>query len=166
MRLPIPQMDMMDYDVKFLAHCTAQIPVLATLWFNELGKQWIPNASIAKAIENYQTHTNIHQLPLTLVAFFRDKPIAMASLRENDGIRPDLTPWLGSVIVHPAYRRKKIGEQLINLIKHQARHMAYKKLYLFTLDLTIHQWYEKLGFSCIGTDKLYHHPVNVMEIVL
>lgn len=155
-----------ELEIKLLVDCKEHIPLLAELWFNELGKQWIPNTSVERAKQTYETHTNRNKLPLTYVALDENKPIAMASLRDNDGIRDDLTPWLGSLIVHPDYRRQGIGEILIELTKQHAKRLGYKKLYLFALDPTIPTWYTKLDFKEIGTDKLYHHPVTVMEINL
>nr|AIA18947.1 Acetyltransferase (GNAT) family [uncultured bacterium] len=151
------------YRVSYLADCAAHIPALAKMWFQELGQQWIPNASCAKAEKNLAAHLNQNTLPLTFVVFNENSPIAMASLRKEDGLQSDLTPWLGSLIVSPNFRLQKIGEGLVNLIEHEALKLGHQKLYLFTLDLTIHQWYERLGFACIGTDKLYHHPIRVME---
>lgn len=155
-----------DIQVQLLADCPHHIPELAQLWFNELGKQWIPNASVDRAKKTYTEHLNSQQLPLTFVAVADDEPIAMASLRDNDGIREDLTPWLGSLIVHPDFRRQGIGEMLIDMTKQQAKMMGHSKLYLFALDATIPDWYSRLGWKTIGSDKLYHHPVTVMEITI
>ncbi len=74
---------------------------------------------------------------MTLIAFLKGKPIGMASLRENDGIQPDLAPWLGSLVVAPAYRRRKIGEMLINIIKEKAKDFGYKKIYLLAFEPTM-----------------------------
>ena len=40
----------------------------------------------------------------------------MCSLRGNDGIRPDLTPWLGSLVVHPDYQKQGVGRRLIDAL--------------------------------------------------
>lgn len=156
----------LDLEIELLAHHPEHVPALAKLWFNELGKQWIPNSSVERAEQTYQEHLNSEDLPLTLVAIDGNNPIAMVSLRDNDGIREDLTPWLGSLIVHPDYRRIGVGEKLIDLTKHLARSMGYEKLYLFALDPALPDWYQRLGWKKIGMDKLYHHPVTVMEIEL
>lgn len=153
-------------EIKLLADCPQQIPQLAELWFKELGQEWIPGANIERAIQTYETHINTQALPLTFVATHQDEVIAMVSLRENDGIRKDLGPWLGGLIVHPQYRRKKIGETLIHITKQCAKAMDYSKLYLFALDPTLPTWYHRLGWRAIGMDKFYHHPVTVMEILV
>ena len=38
----------------------------------------------------------------TDVALDGDLTVGMCSLSESSGIRPDLTPWLGSLVVHPS----------------------------------------------------------------
>lgn len=154
----------LQLEIKLLADCSEYISTLSRLWFNELGKQRIPNASVAHAENMYQAHLNRDQLPLTFVALHQGKPIGMSSLRINDGIRPDLTPWLGSLIVHPEYRRQGVGEKLIDITKERAKTMRYEKLYLLALDPAIPNWYARLGWQYLGMDKLYHHPVTVMEI--
>lgn len=86
-------------EIKLLAECREHIPILAKLWYEEISRHWVPNASVDRAEQNLIKHSNLDVLPLTFVALSHDKPIGMASLRENDGIRPDLTPWLGSLVV-------------------------------------------------------------------
>jgi predicted N-acetyltransferase YhbS len=156
----------MKLDIKFklLVDCPECIPELSQLWFNELGQHWIPNANIECACKTYQEHLNSEDLPLTLVAIHEEKPIAMSSLRKNDGIREDLTPWLGSLIVNPKLRSQGLGERLIKITKHSAKIMGYDTLYLLALDPSIPNWYARLGWKRIGVDKLYHHPVTVMSI--
>ncbi len=49
--------------------------------------------------------------------------VGMVSLRNNDGIRRDLTPWLGSLVVNPAYRQRNVG----NTIKNREFHVHVKR---------------------------------------
>lgn len=157
---------MINVDIKFLADCPECIPELSQLWFDEIGKQWIPHSTNKAAEENFESHRNRVRLPLTLVAIHNGKPIGMCSLRQDDGIGDDLTPWLASLIVHPHYRGQGLGETLIEHVKQQAMTFGFDKLYLFALDANIPSWYERLGWKYIGLDKLYHHPVTVMGIEL
>lgn len=105
-------------------------------------------------------------MPLTLFALKDGKAVGMASLRENDGIRPDLAPWLGSLVVDPNYRQQKIGERLINAIKKQALIFGYNKLHLLAFDPSIPNWYARLDWKLIGNDQLFGHTVAVMDIEL
>jgi N-acetylglutamate synthase-like GNAT family acetyltransferase len=92
--------------------------------------------------------------------------LACASLRENDGIRPDLTPWLGSLVVDPKYQKQGIGKMLIDVTVRQAKELGFEKLYLFAFDPTIPEYYERLGWRKIGMDEFKSHPVTVMEVEL
>ncbi len=157
---------MKQFEIKLLADCQQHIPYLAKLWYEEISKHWAPNASLERAKENLKKHANHSELPITFVALENDHPIGMASLRENDGIQPERTPWLGSLVVDLAHRKEKIGEQLIDAVKKQALFLGYDKLYLLAFDPTIPSWYAKLGWQFIGEDHLFEHRVAVMEIEL
>lgn len=150
--------------INFLVDCQQYIPYLANLHYEQIGKIWVPNASIERVTENLIKHSNRDQLPLTLVATTNNEPVGMVSLRMNDGIQLQHTPWLASLVVDPAYRKQKIGEELIDATKKQASIFGYKMLYLLAFDKTIPSWYEKLGWESIGMDKLFNHPVTVMSI--
>ena len=80
------------------------VDLLAQIWHQVLRSIWVPDIPIE--------HLNDDSIPLTFVAFFNDKPVGMCSLRENDGIRPDLMPWLGSIVVAPDYQKQGIGEMI------------------------------------------------------
>lgn len=140
------------------------IPDLANIWRDVLGKIWLPDVPINKTIDNLKSHLNIDSLPLTYVAFEGKSPVGMCSLRENDGIRSDLMPWLGSLVVSAAHQNKGIGTKLIKVTIERAKEMGYSKLYLFAFDPTIPEYYSRLGWFVIGTDKFKGHHVTVMRI--
>lgn len=152
--------------IKLLSDCQQHIPYLAQLWFEEISQHWVLNASVERAYNLLLKHANSNALPMTFVACVNDKPVGMASLRENDGIRPDCTPWLGSLIVDPAFRQKGIGEQLIDVVKQQAKLLCHTRLYLLAFDPSIPAWYSRLGWLPMGTDQLFGHSVAVMSIKL
>lgn len=152
--------------IKLLAECREHIPALAQLWFDELGKIWIPQASVEKAVANLEEHVNLHTLPLTFVALDANTPIGMVSLRKDNGLGDALTPWLDSLIVDAKYRRRGVGEGLINIIKQCALHMGYARLYLFALDPKIPEWYKKLGWEEIDKNTFHLHPATLMAINL
>ena len=116
--------------------------------------------------ENLRNHLNIEQLPLTVVALDEVKPVGMCSLRVSDGIRPELTPWLGSLVVAPGHQKQGIARQLILRVKEEAQTLGFKNLYLFAFDPTIPEYYSRLGWRTIGMDEFKGHPVTVMEIIL
>ncbi len=142
------------------------IPRLAAIWHEVLGKIWVPDVPIERVIQKYDSHLNDTQLPITFVATDGEKPVGMCSLRENDGIRPDLTPWLGSLVVSPDYQKQGIAPLLIEASQQKAKDLGFKKIYLFAFDPTIPDYYSRLGWSVIGIDEFKGHAVTVMEFSL
>jgi N-acetylglutamate synthase-like GNAT family acetyltransferase len=140
------------------------IPQLANIWLEVLGKIWVPQVSFTDVVTRLKTHLNSQSLPLCIVAFDGEKPIGCAALRVTDGIRPELTPWLASLIVDPAYQRRNIGRLLIDAIKQKARYLGFETLYLLTFDATLPDFYERIGFKNIGADTLLGLPVTVMGL--
>jgi len=150
-------------EIKLLTQCSEHIPALAKLWYEELSRAWIPGSSVERATHSLKEHLNADKMPLTLVAFSEDIPVGMASLREDDGLGADRQPWLGSLVVDPAYRKCKIGASLIKAIQTQAQDFGYKKIYLFAFDPNLPEWYAQLGWEKISLDTYAGHPVTVMR---
>lgn len=156
----------MNITIKPLTHCKEHIPTLAKLWYEEISRHWVPDASIDKAQQRLVEHSNTNKLPLAIVALNNDQPVGMACLRITDGIRPNISPWLGSLVVDPVYRGNKIGEQLITEIKQLSRIYDFKTLHLLAFDPTIPNWYARLGWEMDGKDRLLSHEVTCMKISL
>jgi predicted N-acetyltransferase YhbS len=152
------------YKIKLLTDCQEHIQILAKLWYEEISRHWVADASIEKAKQKLIVHLNNDKLPMAFVALYDDQPIGIACLRETDGIRPGVAPWLGSLVVRPEYRGQKVGEALINAVKDQARNFGHQILYLLAFDPTIPDWYARLGWRYIGDDELFGHRVSVMTI--
>ena len=142
------------------------IPALAHVWHEVLGKIWVPDIPVERVITRFADHLNDQALPITFIALDGDLPVGMCSLRENDGIRPDLTPWLGSLVVDQKYQNQGIGRMMIDMTVLKAKELGFEKLYLFAFDLTIPEYYERLGWSQICMDEFKSHPVTVMEVDL
>jgi GNAT superfamily N-acetyltransferase len=156
----------MQIVVKNLLDCQEHISSLAELWYQEISRHWVAGASVDRATANLTKHLNRDIMPLALTALDGSKPTGMACLRETDGIRPGVTPWLGSLVVDPAYRNSGVGQMLIDAVKARANAFGYDTLYLLAFDPTIPNWYAKLGWKHIGYDELFGHRVTVMSILL
>jgi len=154
------------YEIKHLVNAQEYIPALARLWYEEISRHWAPNPSVEKAKQKLVDHLNKDKLPMAFIALCDNQPIGMACLRQTDGIRPGVTPWLGSLVVHPDFRGQQIGEMLINAVKDQAKQLGHQVLYLLAFDPTIPAWYSRLRWREIGSDKLFGHRVTVMDISL
>ena len=153
-------------EIALLKHHSDKIPVLAAMWYELLGRIWVPDVTIEQVEARFHEHLNDDTLPLTLVALANKKPVGMCSLRSTDGIRPDLTPWLGSLIVDKAAQGRGIAQLLVEAIKNKAETMGHDTLYLLTFDPTLPDYYCSLGWKHIGMDSLLSHDVTVMSIDL
>ena len=152
--------------IDLLKNHPESIETLATIWHEVLGKIWVPDVTIQRVMQKFAEHLNDNKLPMTFVALDGTTPVGMCSLRENDGIRPDLTPWLGSLVVEQAYQKQGIGNMLIDSIKNKAKALGFAKLYLFAFDPSLHDYYTRQGWHTIGIDDFKGHDITVMEIHL
>jgi GNAT superfamily N-acetyltransferase len=149
----------------YLADSPEFVQTCARWSFEEWGK-YNPAATLQKRIEDFQAHCNKDHIPISLLAVIDNHPVGMASLRANDGIRPDLTPWLGSLYVDAQFRGMGIGELLIAQIRTKTIALGYKELYLLTFEKSLPSWYSSIGWQEIGKDLLLNNPVTLMKITL
>lgn len=112
--------------IELLKNHPNTIPALAHIWHEVLGKIWVPDVPVERVITRFAEHLNEQALPITFVALDGDLPVGMCSLRENDGIRPDLIPWLGSLVVDPKYQKQGIGKMLIDVTVLKAKELGFE----------------------------------------
>lgn len=141
------------------------IPRLAEIWHEVLGKIWMPEIGIEKSESLYYEELK-QDMPLTYVALYGAIPVGSCTLEFDGHIRPELGPWIGDLVVDPKYQKQGIGKRLLDITKAKAREMGYSKLYLFTFDPTVADYYIRLGWTHIGMDEFKGHPVTVMGITL
>ena len=137
----------MDIKIAYLKEHPEAIPKLAKIWHEVLGSIWISDVSIEQVEQGFYDELNDSSLPLTLVALKGDQVIGAVSLHENDEIKPDLTPWLESLVVEKAYQNQGVGKLLVEKVKQKASDLHFKKLYLFAFEPNLVTYYEKLGFK-------------------
>lgn len=141
------------------------IPTLANIWHEVLGKIWMPEIGIEE-IEFLYYEELKQDMPLTYIALYGEIPVGSCTLQINDSIRPDLGPWIGDLVVDPKYQKQGIGKMLIFAAIEKAKQLGFEKLYLFTFDPSISEYYRQLGWKKIGMDEFKSHPVTVMEVGL
>jgi GNAT superfamily N-acetyltransferase len=90
----------------------------------------------------------------------------MASLRASDGLKEDLTPWLGSLYVWKKVRGQGRGKRLIRQIEGKAIELGFGKLRLLAYDQSLSVWYSSLGWHRAGTDSAHGHAVTVTKTSL
>ena len=99
-------------------------------------------------------------LPLRLGAIAGGVCVGTVSLVYNDlAQRPDLTPWVASVLVRPAWRGRGIAAALLAEAERRAAAHRVEALYLFTPDAEA--YYARLGWTAFD-----HGYTRGEEIVL
>lgn len=130
--------------IDFLLDFPDYIPTLA----EKIHAQWghlNPNSTLETIRRKLESQKR-DALPLTLVAHAGGVPLGTASLIEDDmSTRPDLTPWLASVLVFPEHRHSGVGSALVRGIMETARARGTKVFYLWTPDKE--KFYAKLGWE-------------------
>lgn len=136
------------------------VPVCAAWAYGLWGSQR-PEGTMARAQARFAESLQKDALPLTLVAQANHIPYGMASLWAQDPpSRPDLTPWLASVYVHPFHRGRGIAQALVKGIETQARRLGFSALYLVTEEAR--RLYEKAGWRMIEPMQSVHGPCHLM----
>jgi predicted N-acetyltransferase YhbS len=88
----------------------------------------------------------------TFILFADDVPVETASLVTNDlPSRPDLTPWLASVLVRPQFRGKDYSAPLVRRVEAAATASAVKVLWLYTWSAE--PLYARLGWERVGLER-------------
>jgi N-acetylglutamate synthase-like GNAT family acetyltransferase len=139
------------------------IPVLAT-WHHNEWSSLNPGQTLKQRIESMHAYLSDELIPSTFIA--KDTHLmGSAAIIENDmDTRSELTPWLASVYVAPAFRNQGIGSRLVEHVMEEARKAGIRELYLFTPDRV--SFYEKLGWRVLNEEEYRGHWVTVMSIKL
>lgn len=122
----------MSVEIDYLANHPEWLPQLAEWTYSEWGKYDSDN-SLQATIKRYQDRLNKNCLPMMLVAYSNTKPLGCVSLKETEmTVRPQYTPWLGSMFVSPINRGKGIGSQLLERAITETKKLSISTLYLWT----------------------------------
>lgn len=149
--------------IKYLCEYPNYLPQIPQLWHDCIGK-WRPDVSLSDIESRFREHLNKDALPLTYIALDGEEIVGMCSLRSDDWLQSKYMPWLGALCVEENYRKRGIGKLLVQMTKEKAHKMGFHKLYLFTFEQEIADWYANDGWKevekCIYKDL----PAIVMEI--
>jgi len=119
--------------IDFLKNNPHAIPALANIWYEVLGKIWMPEIGIEE-IESLSYKELNQNMPLTYIALYGEIPVGLCTLELNGGIRPDLKPWIGDLVIDPKYQKQGIGKKLLDIAIQKAKELGFEKVYLFTFD--------------------------------
>lgn len=103
-------------------------------------------------------------VPATFVLTLRGTVIGSVSLTTYDdigGLRPDVSPWLSSLLVIPVQRGQGFGQVLVEHCVAEARRLGFPALHLWT-D-THERFYERLRWETIEGGNACGSSVAVMR---
>jgi GNAT superfamily N-acetyltransferase len=99
--------------------------------------------------------------PISFVAEAEGRPLGTATLDMDDLLtRPDLAPWLASVLVAPAARGRGLGSRLAAHVEAAAAALGHTRIYLHTMDRA--GFYAARGWRVIGQDAWCGQPTVLM----
>jgi GNAT superfamily N-acetyltransferase len=97
----------------------------------------------------------------TFVLFAGDVPVGTASLVNSDlKSRPDLTPWLASVLVRPQFRGRGYSPMLVKHVEDCAAAASVSTLWLYTW--TAEPLYARLGWQRVGIERDTDRDIEVV----
>jgi len=146
--------------IELLADHARFVPLVSRWHFEEwAGSQ--PGATLAAWTAGLARCCERDRIPTTFVAAVDSEPVGSASLVLCDmDTRRDLSPWLGSVYVLPAFRRRGIATALVSHALARARDFGVERLYLWTDSAA--SLYERLGWRPFCRELYQGRSVLVM----
>lgn len=121
-----------------------------------------PGEDLRARIVRMQQYLTEDFIPSTYVAVENELLGSAAIVAYDMDIRLDLSPWLASVYVAPAHRRRGVARALIGHVMEQARRNGVERLYLFTPGQ--YRYYTMLGWDCVDEVKYRGTQVTIMSI--
>ncbi len=145
-----------------LAELPEVVPVVARWLFDEWGHER-PGSSVEGIAEDIRSKLDPAGLPLQVLALSEGRPVGVAMLKPHEmkDVFPARTPWLGSVVVAPAYRRKGIGAGLTREVEELALSRGFARLYLQT-ERADGGVYARLGWATCDRLPYRGYQANVM----
>lgn len=107
----------------------------------------------AKARGDLVSRLNDADLPLGLVVFANGRAAGACALTPSSGgLVTDYTPWVGGLLVDPAFRRHGLAAALLGRAVDEARLMGYQRL--FALTATALELFDSQGWQQIEAVEL------------
>jgi len=140
-----------------------RLSALASLHQAEWGKI-SPFKTVAQHEEKLRFRISGPPPSETYVLLIKDELAGSVSLLQHDdiaGVRPDLSPWLASLLVVPKHRGRGYGRQLVAHCVEHAWQLGFSTLYLYTH--THPEFYIGLGWRVIEHRGVRGGNVTIME---
>jgi GNAT superfamily N-acetyltransferase len=149
-------------DIAYLADHPQHISTLAA-WHHAQWGHLNPGTDVAWRTRQLTLHTGRPGIPTTLIALDGDTLLGSASLVKNDlTSHPDLTPFLASVYVAPAFRRQGVASALVRGVVAVVQELGLPEFYLITPDQQ--RLYASLGWQAREQVSYRGEMVTLMAI--
>jgi N-acetylglutamate synthase-like GNAT family acetyltransferase len=113
--------------------------------------EWLsvtPTLSVADRMAGFEARARRGSIPTGFVAIDDEAVVGMACLVDCDlESHRHLTPWLATVLVAPACRRRGVGAALVGRAADEALQLGVSELFLFTFDRQA--FYSRLGWQLL-----------------
>nr|MBV6630604.1 GNAT family N-acetyltransferase [Oceanococcus sp. HetDA_MAG_MS8] len=121
-----------------------------------------PQYGLEQRIEFLRCSCEQEHLPSTWIALGPDESLLGAAMLVAHDMRdrPDLSPWLASVIVKPEFRRQGIASALIEWVEQAAWSQGVSQLYLYTDQQA--GFYARRGWSIVESCDYSGVAVTIM----
>lgn len=149
-------------DLVRLADRPELVEVCAAWGFGNWGSQ--SGGTLQRALDTYTLpmHDDDYE---TVVAVRHGKAVGMASLWPSDyPRRPDLTPWLAALFVHPEHRGLGLSVRLSEAVEAAAVARGHERLHLITEHHE--RLYSKSGWVTLENVRSVHGPAALMSKTL
>lgn len=145
-----------------LAEAPEHIPTIAA-WHQAQWGYLNPSGTLESRIERMQRFLKGAAMPAMYICVNGKHLVGTAALVESDmDSHPELSPWLASVYVNPAYRKRGVGAALVKHVVKQASAHGFSPLYLFTPDQA--KFYRELGWQFIAQESYRGGEATLMTI--
>ena len=125
------------------------IPIVAQMIYDEFVVGTASKMTYDDCV-SFFGQTNDTHTPITFIAIVDNTCVGTVSLFEQDGLsRQDLSPWLASFYVAPAFRSQKIGQSLIAVLLQKCKQLGLQNVYLKTEHTS--QYYANRGWKLIDS---------------
>jgi GNAT superfamily N-acetyltransferase len=113
----------------------------------------------------YRERLNINKLPITYLIFLENRIIGMVSLLRANQDKvgdPNLYQANGLYIIK-SLRKQGLGKVIVEMIENAARDFGALQLQIGTVEKTLVNYYQQLGYSVTQENNLYDkYPVWMM----
>lgn len=139
------------------------------LWHHQECERQGLKSTLELRRERLIKHIQSESIPKTFIATINNELVGCVSLVNyaygRDSVRAKITDtplWLSNLFVHPEYRNRGIGNQLIEKAKTYAQELKLAELWLTATEFT--DYYQKRGWEITRKTRLGGRQVNVMRV--